>query len=64
VEIQSTNKINLNAWNTLIITRDGIDGTINLNGVSTTGSAPAGLSDLNVDQGLYIGGANKQIPKR
>lgn len=64
VQIQSKVKVNLNSWNNLIITRNGEAGTISLNGVSVTGSAPKGLTGLNVDQGLYLGGIGIKIPNK
>ncbi|KAK3721599.1 hypothetical protein QZH41_000136 [Actinostola sp. cb2023] len=64
VVIQSSQQINLNNWNQLTVTRIGPAGTVNLNGAAVSGSAPKGLSNLNIDLGLYLGGVFGVVPRK
>ena len=47
----------LNQWNVVRITRNGVRGTLQLNeGPIVGGSSPGSLSELNLDMPLYLGG--------
>ena len=50
-------KVELNQWNVVRITRNGVRGTLQLNeGPIVGGSSPGSLSELNLDMPLYLGG--------
>ena len=46
----------MNQWNQLRAHRDGINGYIELDGVRVSGASPTGLSHLNLDTDMYLGG--------
>ncbi|RWS04342.1 agrin-like protein [Dinothrombium tinctorium] len=57
VILTSKNKVSLGEWHTLRITRQRKKGTLQLNdGPVEHGEAKGNLSELNLDQPLYIGG--------
>ena len=50
-------KVELEQWNVVRITRNGQRGTLQLNeGPIVGGSSPGSLSELNLDMPLYLGG--------
>ena len=56
-------RIRINEWNRLRAYRNGIAGYLEVNGVRVDGSSPAGLSHLNLDRDMYLGGV-KDIAAR
>ena len=56
VEIVSSQSVTLNAWNQLRVNRDGINGYIELNGRRVSGSSLSGLSQLDINRDMFLGG--------
>ena len=46
----------MNKWNMLRVHRDGIQGYLELNGERVSGKAKEGLTQLNLDQNMFLGG--------
>jgi len=61
--IVNDQRIRINEWNRLRAYRNGIAGYLEVNGVRVDGSSPTGLSHLNLDRDMYLGGV-KDIAAR
>ena len=59
--IVSDRQVRINQWNRLQVYRNGISGYIVLNGVRVNGASPPGLSQLNLDTDMYLGGGGEKV---
>ena len=53
----------MNEWNKLRVHRNGIAGYIELNGQRVSGQSKEGLTQLNLNRNMYLGGV-KDAPER
>ncbi|XP_068755938.1 agrin-like [Montipora capricornis] len=58
----SSERININQWNRIRAYRNGVLGYLEVNGKGVNDSSPAGLSQLNLDTDLYLGGGVEGFP--
>lgn len=56
VEIISNQFVRLNDWNQLRVYRKDNNGYLELNGVRVNGASPLGLSQLDIDRKMFLGG--------
>ena len=56
VVIVNDQRVRINAWNKLRAYRNGINGSLEVNGVKINGSSKPGASQLNLDLEMYLGG--------
>jgi len=62
--LTTSEKVDLNQWNFVRITRNGQKGTLQLNeGPVVKGSSPGSQSELNLKMPLLIGGFRKVFPQ-
>ncbi|XP_074626949.1 pikachurin-like [Acropora palmata] len=61
--IKSNVRIKINEWNNIRAYRKGINGYLEVNGKRVVGSSPAGLSQLNLDDYMYLGGV-QSVPAK
>ena len=56
-EIASTQRIDDNAWHTVIASKMGVSGSLRVDGASTSGMVQGSLESLDVDGDVCLGGA-------
>lgn len=56
IESYLNQTIRINEWNMIRAYRNGIMGYLEVNGIRVAGSSPKGLSKLNLDTDMYLGG--------
>ena len=61
--IKSNVRIKINEWNNIRAYRKGINGYLEVNGERVIGSSPSGLSQLNLDDYMYLGGVQSVSAK-
>ena len=54
--IVNDQRVRINGWNKLRAYRNGINGSLEVNGVKVNGSSEPGASQLNLDVEMYLGG--------
>lgn len=61
--IKSNVRIKINEWNNIRAYRKGINGYLEVNGKRVVGASPSGLSQLNLDDYMYLGGVQSVSAK-
>ena len=61
--IKSNVRIKINEWNNIRAYRKDINGYLEVNGKRVVGSSPVGLTHLNLDDYMYLGGVQSVSAK-